>query len=962
MARRSLPALASLALSLLTAAPLMAQKDAPAAESVTSPQIVRIPGPPALGAPGSLAAAMARKTPVADLASPAAPQGGLFTVRLDPARLADAAKTPGALLIQGFPIGIGRSLDLEVERFWVTKPGTRFVVGGHGGKDEPLAFDPDSVVLLRGRVAGRPHSSVYIAISDFVSNGIIDLGKGLPRYGVSSRGPAGAPLGPGYLAVFEAVAGGPNPMPFCHVLDPGIAPQGGIDEPIKGLRQVQLAVDTDHEFFQLFGDETATAAYIVELYGVVSDIMMRNINVRVDLTYARVWPQPNEPFTAGLETFRSYWRNNMGSVQRDVAQMFSGRADLPGGVAYLSSLCNNSAYGFCGNAVGYFADPMSASVLNYDPLVTAHELGHNFGTHHTDVYFIDNCNIVEATPQRGTIMSYCNQTVSGAMAVMELEFHKITQDKMTEYIVTRSTCVPFDCNQNGVSDAVDIMMSTSADANSNGIPDECEDCNHNSILDTIDIASMTSLDLNSNGIPDECEPDCNNNLVPDDRDILLGASQDLHGDRIPDECDADRNTNLVSDYNEIMADMTLDRDRDRILDSTQDCDGDTIPDLVELEGARNGWVASLAAENAIREYHSLTGVLMDVSDAGRVDSAQDLVITADRRILVSSAGTHSIAEFDRTGAFVRDLVPAGSGGLASPAGLLISPWGTLLVASAGSNAVLEYDPGTGAFVRALVAPGAGGLSSPYGLVLKDGGNLFVSSLMQNSVYEFDRATGDFVRVFVAAGSGGLTSARGLVFNPLTGNLLVASSSDDQVKEYDGNTGAFIRNWLVTGLHIQSPWCIRVGPDGFIYISGRPDTDTHVTRAHIFIHDPRNGNFVRSFVQSLDSGLSNPTGFDFMPGNLTDCNNNQIPDSCDITSGRSSDVNTNGVPDECERTCYANCDLSTASPALNVNDFVCFMNLYAAGNAYANCDGSTTPPVLNVNDFICYQTAYAAGCP
>jgi len=30
--------------------------------------------------------------------------------------------------------------------------------------------------------------------------------------------------------------------------------------------------------------------------------------------------------------------------------------------------------------------------------------------------------------------------------------------------------------------------------------------------------------------------------------------------------------------------------------------------------------------------------------------------------------------------------------------------------------------------------------------------------------------------------------------------------------------------------------------------------------------------------------------------------------------------------------------------------------------YANCDGSTIAPILNVNDFICFQQQYAAGCP
>jgi hypothetical protein len=61
-------------------------------------------------------------------------------------------------------------------------------------------------------------------------------------------------------------------------------------------------------------------------------------------------------------------------------------------------------------------------------------------------------------------------------------------------------------------------------------------------------------------------------------------------------------------------------------------------------------------------------------------------------------------------------------------------------------------------------------------------------------------------------------------------------------------------------------------------------------------------------------------------------------------------------------CYANCDESTTTPVLNVADFTCFLQRYAAGESYANCDNSTTTPVLNVADFTCFLQQYAAGCP
>jgi hypothetical protein len=60
-------------------------------------------------------------------------------------------------------------------------------------------------------------------------------------------------------------------------------------------------------------------------------------------------------------------------------------------------------------------------------------------------------------------------------------------------------------------------------------------------------------------------------------------------------------------------------------------------------------------------------------------------------------------------------------------------------------------------------------------------------------------------------------------------------------------------------------------------------------------------------------------------------------------------------------CYGNCDCSTVAPILTANDFQCFLNKFAAGDAYANCDGSTVDPVLNANDFACFLNSYAAGC-
>lgn len=50
-----------------------------------------------------------------------------------------------------------------------------------------------------------------------------------------------------------------------------------------------------------------------------------------------------------------------------------------------------------------------------------------------------------------------------------------------------------DCNNNGIDDALDLVLGASPDCNGNGVPDDC------------DVIDNFSDDTNRNGIPDECE-------------------------------------------------------------------------------------------------------------------------------------------------------------------------------------------------------------------------------------------------------------------------------------------------------------------------------------------------------------------------------------------------------------------------------------------------------------------------
>ena len=315
----------------------------------------------------------------------------------DHALMGAAARDRRPVLVRDFPLSSVLQVDLKLRSFSVTGPNTRFVIGQRHGPDVLVEFDTSQIVLLRGSVPDAPGSHVFLALSPGRSTGRIDLGAGRASFLVSSRDHTGKRLENGRISVFPASSGGGSSpaVPICGVADTGDLIAGGVvgarpiatgeGAPRRGLKHMELAVDTDFEYFQLFGDVDEAFTYLVEMYGAVSDIYMRDVDTRIELVFGRIWDDPDDLFNepSPLGAFRDYWNRNMGHVHRDVAQLFSGRRNYPfGGQATgIGNLCTNSAYSVVGYAMGFFPDPTRPDPYHYDIFVTAHEIGHNAGTH-----------------------------------------------------------------------------------------------------------------------------------------------------------------------------------------------------------------------------------------------------------------------------------------------------------------------------------------------------------------------------------------------------------------------------------------------------------------------------------------------------------------------------------------------------------------------------------------------------
>ncbi len=221
---------------------------------------------------------------------------------------------------------------------------------------------------------------------------------------------------------------------------------GGLSDSLEPCWQSRIGIDTDVEFLALFGNNTnAAIGYVGTLFAALSDIYPRDVKLKPGMSFLRLWTGGNDPWGATstsnqLYEFQAYWEQEVNPPVRDSTAMISGRG-LGGGVAWLNSGCGGYAYSVSANIAGTFPYPLvDNSGANWDIMVFAHELGHNYGAPHTHNYTppADGCgsspqDCTAATNDLGTIMSYCH-TCAGGMSNINLYFHELNVASMQAYL------------------------------------------------------------------------------------------------------------------------------------------------------------------------------------------------------------------------------------------------------------------------------------------------------------------------------------------------------------------------------------------------------------------------------------------------------------------------------------------------------------------------------------------------
>jgi len=326
-------------------------------------------------------------------------------------------------------------------------------------------LDSGDLSLWKGRIAGDDDSDVLLGFSLHGCYGWLDDGNQRIEL-LAVAGPerdwsrATARFVPAELIL----AIGPESGPSCAAdttrvlpIDPAsIASSSGSRFDADTL-VCPIAIETDYQLFQVWGNLTAMQNYVAILLGAVSDRYLEQIDVTFTFPYVGFYTDPNDPWTtqdsgtAGcgdvLNEFRNAWAYD---IPNDAALgHFISGAWLGCGVAWVDVLCNGG-WGFslscCIN--GGVSFPVHQGSNTWDFYVMAHELGHNFGSPHTHDFCppldqcAGNCTGTTQCTSQGTNMSYCHGC-PGGMTNITTYFHQTVADLMRDRAESASCLEPW---------------------------------------------------------------------------------------------------------------------------------------------------------------------------------------------------------------------------------------------------------------------------------------------------------------------------------------------------------------------------------------------------------------------------------------------------------------------------------------------------------------------------------------
>jgi hypothetical protein len=336
------------------------------------------------------------------------------------------------------PVSATQKIETELERFDILSPDAKTIAKSQSGETD---VDLKNVILsYKGTIPGAGNSLISISFYDGKviglmksSNDTYVLGNLLDRN--NNETDDYVLYQESKLKARKEFKCGSEQFPVPDEIIRRIQEISTTNPDLSNdLRVAKVAIDVDFFTYGVYGNSVSNAsAYALALMSATSAVYVKDMNVKLVVSYLRVWTT-QDPYTSTdgstlLNQFRSEWVTNQGSVDRTIAHLVSRRNNLNvAGIAYLNVLCNTSfGYGLSATLNGTINQ---LPTYSYDVVVIAHEIGHNFGSPHTHNCSwaggpLDTCVDIEGGcysgptyPTAGTIMSYCD-IVPGGSVIMD---------------------------------------------------------------------------------------------------------------------------------------------------------------------------------------------------------------------------------------------------------------------------------------------------------------------------------------------------------------------------------------------------------------------------------------------------------------------------------------------------------------------------------------------------------------
>ena len=361
---------------------------------------------------------------------PVLPAAGVTHVELlspDLERRAKEIPVGESFFLEGLSLGDELGLAaLELSRFEIFAPDSEIVISGDDGVTRHPA--PDNA-YFHGSIVGDPSSWAAFTVRE--AGGARGLIARRGQYWILANEGAGeAPVlqeidadsqFASQLAGFSCgserleTAGNALEELFAGVsptsLEASRGAAAGAGASAGGSYTARIAVETDWEFYQRFGNSQDATDYIGDLFAYLSTIYATEVDTTLALGTVFLYTSSSDPWQqtstgCGMMEMGGYWNANRSGEDRTIAHFLSGKS-TGGGIAWVGVLCSGGfsvslsasgfscpgmpdtglyggGYGFSGSISGSF-NPGNPGIV-WDIYVVSHEIGHNFNSPHSHCY------------------------------------------------------------------------------------------------------------------------------------------------------------------------------------------------------------------------------------------------------------------------------------------------------------------------------------------------------------------------------------------------------------------------------------------------------------------------------------------------------------------------------------------------------------------------------------------------